>query len=275
MAVWPVAIIFSVSAFAGASSTLDAKAIAAAVCAPEPAAQLTYGAPSKLRWGCAHCPQGTGDAGRKGPFLLERTFGGSFMGSAPQSLAVFDGCETHVDEGGGSFILTRTKTGWRKGAYFKAYRPEKCLTLGDKAGRDFLACLQTHQGTGGFLAAWFSLAMFDQDGIHEDKFLSDLFSSVYGGDNESGVCRSSTPTNFSVDQKEPRKNFRIGIDYEEHPLDSPAGDSGYCVSTGDMPTTRKRYELHYSFSKGHVKLDAGSQAAARELCERRGSSCPP
>ncbi len=143
------------------SAGLEKLAVAASVCA---AAVQREG--NVVRVGCRSCPPfdaAHGPDGRvavldapKAPaaraadfFELEALFTGSFSrAGAKEAAAVFDGCEPHSHNWGGTLLAEWKGNAWSALSYRSGFRPASCVPFPQPGAHDVLVCswASTHQG---------------------------------------------------------------------------------------------------------------------------------
>lgn len=148
---------------------------------------------------CNACPSYTDFGGdRKESFNLQKVFQGHFSTTAhEQALLVLSGCESHADGFGGTALLTREGAGWKKSAYFKAFKPLACLSFKGRDGLEHLACRENdaHFGTAEY---WIETASFKDNSLHHDHvFPVILIDNMAGlGFARKGYCYEQNITRF-------------------------------------------------------------------------------
>lgn len=113
----------------------------------------------KVRVGCRACPPFAGDDGKPDGrvavdpellFPLESLHHGSFSRpGADEIAAVFEGCEPHAANYGGTLFAEKTNGGYRMITYASGLHPSSCKVYRRKDGRDVLVCRwsDAHQST--------------------------------------------------------------------------------------------------------------------------------
>jgi hypothetical protein len=140
---------------------LEKLAVAASVCA---AAVQREG--NAVRVGCRSCPPFDAAHGPDGRiavldatnatnatnaelFELEAVFNGSFSkAGAMEAAAVFNGCEPHSDNWGGTLLVEWKGNAWSAASYRSGFHPLFCLPFPKPGAHDVLVCswASTHQG---------------------------------------------------------------------------------------------------------------------------------
>jgi hypothetical protein len=129
-------------------------------------------------------------------YALEAVVRGSFSRPASQQAAlVFEGCEPHSSNYGGTLLVDKTVDGWNAVHYASAFHPRDCKPYRRGDARDILVCryLDAHQSTGTdsistFNFSWVSLA-------DPEKGWDPILSL---SDDSSGACMGVPPWGFSA-----------------------------------------------------------------------------
>jgi len=120
---------------------------------------------------CDACPSYTDFHGNRESFDLLEVYQGHFSTTkAEQLLLVLIGCEPHVSGFGGSILLTRDGTVWKKSNYFKGHKPLKGLSFTARDGLDYLVSLGGDQHYDGS-ASWISAVSYKDNSLREDPCL--------------------------------------------------------------------------------------------------------
>jgi hypothetical protein len=100
--------------------------------------------------GCRACPPFVGAAAQPDGHVvsdpdsfwpLEQRYPGAFTrAGATEVAAVFQGCESHAQNYGGTLLVTQTARGFTPGAYFVGVHPSSCQPYHRADGRDLLVC---------------------------------------------------------------------------------------------------------------------------------------
>lgn len=113
----------------------------------------------KVRVGCRTCPPFEGDEAKPDGrvaidpeqlFPVEALYRGSFSRpGADEIAAVFEGCEPHAGNYGGTLFAEKTSDGYRVITYASGLHPASCQTYRRKDRRDVLVCQwsDAHQST--------------------------------------------------------------------------------------------------------------------------------
>lgn len=100
--------------------------------------------------GCDVCPKETGDGGKDlEKWEIKAVFSGHFVSpSSEDALVSGSGCESHADDFGGSFLLTKRGLSWQKVRYVAGLIAFDCHKLTGSDGRDRLICGQADSWQG-------------------------------------------------------------------------------------------------------------------------------
>jgi hypothetical protein len=167
------------------------------------AAAIKHG-DGKVRVGCRACPPFDGAAGPPDGtvaidpadfYPLELAVPGAFSKKgATEIAAVFQGCESHAENYGGTLLVEKTATGYRAGAYHSGVHPESCQAFRRADGRDLLVCQwsDAHQSMGFTRLFAFDFTLATADDV--EKGWNDLvnvrdtsFQLCMGIDEKAGV----------------------------------------------------------------------------------------
>lgn len=155
----------------------------------------------KVLVGCRACPPFSGDAGRPDGTVavdpsdfwpLELRYPGAFTKpGASEFAAVFQGCEAHSDNYGGTLLIEKTASGYRKGPYFSGVHPDSCQPYRRPDGRDLLVCQwsDAHQ-----LSGFTRLFVYDFAQSEPDDVAKGWKDLVDVRDTSSAVCMYIDPT---------------------------------------------------------------------------------
>lgn len=155
----------------------------------------------KVLVGCRACPPFSGAAGHPDGIVavdpadfypLELSFTGAFTkAGATEIAAVFQGCESHAENFGGTLLIEKTASGYKAGNYHSGVHPDSCKPYHRADGRDLLVCqwADAHQSIGfsSVFAYDFSLSTPDE----VEKGWKDL-ATVH--DNSFQLCMGVDPT---------------------------------------------------------------------------------
>jgi hypothetical protein len=159
----------------------------------------------KVLVGCRECPPFESATSRPDgkvvedpePFYeLEAVVPGSFSRSGSQQAAlVFEGCEPHSSNYGGTLLVEKAVDGWNAVHYASAFHPRDCKPFRRPDGRDMLVCryLDAHQMTGTD-----SLSSFDFSAASPDDPEKGWDSILSLSDNSYGNCMGVPPWGFSA-----------------------------------------------------------------------------
>lgn len=171
----------------------DKLAIVSAIC---PAAIKHEG--GKVLVGCRTCPPFTdtppdGRVAVDPPqfFPLESRYPGAFTrAGAEETAAVFQGCEPHAANYGGTQLVDKVAGGYRAGAYFSGVHPDSCQPYRRADGRDLLVCqwADAHQSIGTTSVFAYDFVASTPDDV--EKGWKPL---VTIHDNAAGACLGLSP----------------------------------------------------------------------------------
>lgn len=188
-----IGLMMSVQGAAAGAQQIDRGAMQA-VC--EPGIAVSVGASG--RYQCDVCPSYTDFHGNsKLSFDLQKVFRGRFSTTAhEQALLVLSGCENHADGFGGTALLAREGEGWKKSAYFKAFKPSACLSFKGRDGLERLACREDdmHFGTA---ESWIETVSFRGNSLHQHPALPTIIDNMAGlGFPVKGYCYEQNISRF-------------------------------------------------------------------------------
>jgi hypothetical protein len=155
--------------------------------------------------GCRSCPPFEGDEGQpdgkiaSNPdtfFPLEAVVRGSFTRKGAQQAAlVFEGCEPHAANYGGTLLVEKAPDGWNALHYASAFHPRDCKPYRREDGRDLLVCryFDAHQTTASVTIWSFDFAAASADDAEKG------WEVILGtSDNSSSVCLGVPPWGVSA-----------------------------------------------------------------------------
>jgi hypothetical protein len=152
----------------------------------------------KVRVGCRTCPPFDGSPPdgevRVDPetFLpLEKLYRGAFSrAGADEVAAVFEGCEPHAANYGGTLFAEKTATGYRTITYASGLHPASCEVYHRPDERDVLVCSwsDAHQSTG-----FTQILYYDLTQAKTDDPLAGWNRLVTVSDNSYSVCWGVSP----------------------------------------------------------------------------------
>jgi hypothetical protein len=163
----------------------------------------------RLLVGCRDCPPF--DASSATPdgrvvvdpdpfFALELVVRGSFSRpGADQAALVFEGCEPHSANWGGSLLVERSGPSWKAVQYASGYHPRACKVYRRNDGRDILVCRHSdvHQSTATDTISTFDFSLATPD--DPEKGWEQVFTSL---NNASSVCMGVSPDGVTEDRVE-------------------------------------------------------------------------
>ena len=148
------------------------------------------------RWiGCRACPPFQGATGAPDGnvvddppdfWALERLYRGSFSRpKADEVAAVFEGCESHAQNSGGTLLAEMRGDGYRSALYASGVHPRACQPYRRPDGRDLLVCQSDYgnQGVVGTVVAVFDFSLATAE--EPDKGWASL---VDVNDDSGAVC---------------------------------------------------------------------------------------
>lgn len=148
--------------------------------------------------GCRSCPpfegEGTDGIVAVDPpdfWPLETLVRGSFSRpGADEVAAIFEGCEPHAANYGGTLFATKTATGYAATTYASGLHPEHCETYRRKDGRDLLVCRwsDAHQST-----AFTQVLAYDLTRATADDPLKGWSALATVSRNDYAVCWGVSP----------------------------------------------------------------------------------
>lgn len=207
---------------------------------------------------CSVCPSYTDFHGNRESFDLQEMYPGHFSTtSTEQLLLVMMGCEPHVSGFGGSILLTRDGTVWKKSAYFKGEKPTKCFSFKARDGLDRLVCLAGDQHFDGF-ASWISAVSYKDNSLRTESLLE--VGGNTGGSPAAGYCYAQeidrfeklpSDTGFSVVIKQVR-----GL--------APSGEKS-CGDAEMRMEPQQTVRLYFQFDGDHFALALGSEGSLEKV----------
>ncbi|MBI5534278.1 MAG: hypothetical protein HY898_16255 [Deltaproteobacteria bacterium] len=159
----------------------------------------------KVQVGCRECPPFESTASQPDGsvavdpdsfFQLEAVVRGSFTrAGAEQAALVFEGCEPHSSNYGGTLLVEKAADGWNAVHYASAFHPRECKTFRRPDGRDILVCryLDAHQTTGTDQISSFDFAQASPDDPEKG-----WDSVLTVSDNSYSACMGTPPWGFSA-----------------------------------------------------------------------------
>jgi|GEM_PF-2152919 len=219
-----------------ASST---KTIMAAVCDAEPVEGRRKGS-----WSCASCPSYVKSTTHEA-FKLERIYLGSFTGAKNEALAVMSGCDRSAHEYGGTALLEKSGSSWRRTAFYPDLLSgfEECLPFKSKEDRTSLICRESYQHGG--INDWIAVVRFDGTTLDYRHILDGMYSNIGEGDPCDGAVAMSV--RLLGDRLSPENAFLVSIDETDF---DPPPDAVCDFHSGRIPEMNKSERhriLRYSF----------------------------
>src|SRR5262249_6159968 len=155
----------------------------------------------KVLVGCRACPPFKGDQAKpdgkvavdpESFWPIEGVYRGSFTApGAEERAVVFEGCEPHAANYGGTLLVEVTAPGsFRARAYYSAVHPESCRPYRRPDGRDLLVCRWSDAHQGPSFQEGFA---FDFTAAKEDDPVKGWTSLVRVDDSSHGVCFGIPP----------------------------------------------------------------------------------
>ena len=129
----------------------------------------------KVLVGCRACPPFSSVEGRPDGIVavdppsfwpLELRYPGAFTKpGASEVAAVFQGCESHGENYGGTLLVEKTASGYRSASYLSGVHPDSCQSYRRPDGRDLLVCqwLDVHQSDSATRLFVYDFAQSDAD----------------------------------------------------------------------------------------------------------------
>jgi|GEM_PF-3259121 len=211
---------------------------------------------------CDVCPSYTDFHGnRKLSFNLQKIFRGHFSTNAQeQALLVLSGCENHADGFGGTALLTHEGAGWKKSAYFKAFKPSNCLVFKGRDGLERLACRENdaHFGTAEY---WVEAASFEDNALHRRFMLPIIIDNMAGlGFPVKGYCYEQKITRF---ERLPSGGGFVVVVTQTRGR-APSGEKA-CGETKIPMEPKQPLTLRFHFDGNGFTLAKGSQAGLERI----------
>jgi hypothetical protein len=196
---------------------------------------------------CTVCPSYTDFHGNRESFDLQEVYKGHFSSAnTEQLLLALTGCEPHVSGFGGSILLSRDGTVWKKSNYFKGNNASKCLTFRARDGLDRLVCFagDSHAGNSVY---WISAVSYKDNSLHAQTML-DLSGNMAG----LPIARYCYDQDIGTFEKLPSGNgFRVLVTQTRGLL--PSGDDACGVT--DIPMEpAQTVKLDFQFDGDHFAL---------------------
>jgi hypothetical protein len=208
---------------------------------------------------CGLCPSYTDFQGSRESFRLNKAYQGHF--SAPnteQLLLALNGCEPHVSGFGGSILLTRDGTAWKRSAYFKGDNASNCLSFRAHDGLDRLVCLagDAHFGTS---AEGIIAESYKDASLHQEPLLQGIGSNM-GGTPQSGYCYEQDIAKF---EKLPSGTGLKVVVTQTKGL-APPGE-GSCGETEIQMEPAQTLNLNFQFDGDHFALTPESKGSLQKI----------
>ncbi|MGA7770013.1 MAG: hypothetical protein WCA27_27770 [Candidatus Sulfotelmatobacter sp.] len=208
---------------------------------------------------CAVCPSYTDFHGNRESFDLQAVYQGRFSTTnSEQLLLALTGCEPHASGFGGSILLTRDGTVWKKSAYFKGQKPTKCLSFKARDGLDRLVCFagDAHFGTS---ASWISALSYKDNSLHAETLL-DVGGNMALGSPAAGYCYEQDITTF---EKVPSDTGFMVVVTQTRGL-APSGDAS-CGETEIRMEPTQIVNLNFQFDSDHFALAPASKDSLQKV----------
>jgi hypothetical protein len=211
---------------------------------------------------CTVCPSYTDFHGnRKQSFNLQKVLGGHFSTTAhEQALLVLSGCESHADGFGGTALLTGEGKGWKRTAYFKAFKPSNCFSFKGRDGLERLACRgdDAHFGTAD---SWIEAASFEDNSLHRHSMLPPVIDNMAGlGFAVKGYCYQQNIARF---EKLPAEaGFTVAVTQTKGL--APSGENS-CEENEIHTEPKQTITLRFDFDGDHFTLAKESQDGLEKI----------
>jgi len=207
---------------------------------------------------CDACPSYTDFHGNRESFDLLEVYQGHFSTTkAEQLLLVLIGCEPHVSGFGGSILLTRDGTVWKKSNYFKGHKPLKGLSFTARDGLDYLVSLGGDQHYDGS-ASWISAVSYKDNSLREDPLLAVGGNS--GGPPAAGYCYEQDIATF---EKVPSGNGFKAVVTQVRGL-APSGEKS-CGDTEIPMEPTQTVNLSFLLDGDHFAVALGSEGSLQQV----------
>ena len=207
---------------------------------------------------CTVCPSYTDFHGNREPFYLRAVYQGHFSATnGEQLLVALNGCESHASGFGGSVLLTRDGTVWKKSAYFKGDSAWKCLSFKARDGLDRLVCSagDSHAGNSVY---WISAASYKDNALHAEPLLG-LSGNMAG----LPIARYCYDQDIGTFEKLPTGNgFSVAVVQSKGLL--PPGDDACGVTDIPMEPTQT-VNLKFQFDGDHFALAPESKDSMQKI----------
>lgn len=209
---------------------------------------------------CTVCPSYTDLQGARETFDLQAVYGGHFSTiNTEQLLLALYGCEPHYSGFGGSILLIRDGTVWKKAGYFKADNALKCLSFKARDGLDRLVCLvgDAHFGTAAY---WIRAVSYKDNSLHAEPLLQDIGANMAGGFPAAGYCYEQDIDTF---EKVPSgAGFRVVVTQTKGL--APSGENSCGVTEIPMEPAQT-VNLNFQFDGDHFALDPESKDGLQKI----------
>jgi len=210
---------------------------------------------------CTVCPSYTDFQGNnRESFDLQAVYQGHFStANAEQLLLVLAGCESHASGLGGSILLTRDGTIWKKSRYFKGDKPLKCLSFKARDGLDRLVCFagDAHFGTAAY---WISAVSYKDNSLHAEPLLTGIGGNMGSGSPAAGYCYEQDITTF---EKLPSDTGLMVVVKQTKGL--AASGEGSCGETEIRMEPTQTVNLNFQFDGDHFALAPGSKSSLQKI----------
>lgn len=162
----------------------------------------------KVQVGCRACPPFGAEGGKPDGkvavdppefYPMEARYPGAFTAPGKDEIAVvFQGCEPHAANYGGTQLVEKSGGSYKAGAYYSGLHPESCKPYRRPDGRDLLVCrwADAHQGVGFSEVFSFDFTVAKPDDIEkgfgaEVKVVDNAFQLCMGVNPDDGVSQGS------------------------------------------------------------------------------------
>jgi hypothetical protein len=208
---------------------------------------------------CTVCPSYTDLHGTRESFSLRAAYRGHFSTTkADQLLLALNGCEPHASGFGGSILLTRDGTVWKKSGYFKGDNVSNCLPFKSHDGLDRLACLAGDSFAGNSVY-WMSAASYRNNSLHEERLLDASSNLTYG----SPVARYCYDQHIGTFEKLPSGiGYRVVVTQTRGLAPSDGKSCGETEIPMEPPQT---VNLNFQFDGEHFTLAPESKDSLQRV----------
>lgn len=208
---------------------------------------------------CSVCPSYTDFHGTRESFDLNKAYQGHFSTTnTEQLLLAMAGCEPHVSGLGGTILLTRDGTVWKKAAYYKGDNASNCLSFRAHDRLDRLVCLagDAHFGTAVY---WINAESYKDTSLHAEPLLQDISANM-AGSPLGGYCYEQEIDKF---EKLPSGSGFIAVVTQTKGL-APSGE-GSCVDTEIRMEPPQTVNLIFQFDGDHFALAPESKGSLQKI----------